>query len=90
MGDRITEHSLIERDMLVARQALRSGESRKDVALMLYSASPYVQGMAAMQEVKRGNQEKMYVVMNYVEQTVKAAQEKQIQITKQKSKGLEL
>jgi hypothetical protein len=49
--------------------------------------------MAAMQEVKRGNQERMYVVMNYVEQTVKAAaQEKQVQSDrqKQKSQGLEL
>jgi hypothetical protein len=60
---------------------------------MLIAASPYVQGMAAMQEVRRGNQERMYVVMNYVEQTVKAAaQEKQMQVVKQKQqgKGLEL
>jgi hypothetical protein len=60
---------------------------------MLIAASPYIQGMAATQEVKRGNQEKMYIVMNYVEQTVKAAeQEKQVQVVKQKqqSKGLEL
>jgi hypothetical protein len=77
----------------VARQALKSGESRNDVALMLIAASPYVQGMAATQEVKQGNQERMYVVMNYVEQTVRAAaQEKQGQVVKQKqqSKGLEL
>jgi hypothetical protein len=88
MGD-----SAIERDLLVARQALKSGESRNDVALMLIAASPYVQGMAAMQEVKQGNQERMYVVMNYVEQTVKAAaREKQVQgdRQRQKSSGLEL
>jgi hypothetical protein len=88
MGD-----SSIERDMLVARQALRSGESRKDVALMLFAASPYVQGMVTMQEVKQGNKERLYAVTNYVEQTVAAAgksPQKQVLRQKKQQKGLEL
>lgn len=92
-SQRVIGDCAIDRDLFVARQALKSGESRNDVALMLIAASPYVQGMAATQEVKQGNQERMYVVMNYVEQTVRAAaQEKQVQVAKQKqqSKGLEL
>jgi hypothetical protein len=71
----VTGETLMECDRLVAREALRAKEPPKDVALMLFAASPYVQGMAAMQEVKQGSQERMYVVTNYVEQTVRAATE---------------
>ena len=64
-------------DYRVCRRAFEDGQSFKDVALMLAAGSPYVQWMAQSQ-----GKEKSRV---YVNQTARAAFQKEKQLTRPRS-----